>query len=524
MTRYLNPSDIIPEILLPEEDEQPVLNGQERMTLKAFNDSESEGQPVDWESQMSKLVGLEEDISLEDNHPQDNSLSSPLEPESETSNPKPSLSSNPFMKLGLVGGATLVIFILAGGFLLQIMNLGNQKPTQKNPIQPQQPLKTESRLEKLETEVETLKTKLAFAEQEQAIKNAQQTLRIKKSSPMPTVSPAIAPSNSPAPPAPQIQTVYVPRIVTVERVVKVPQPSQPVAKATPQPPVAQSTPTSTPTPQPMSSPTPKPTPTPQQVNPSVGAEVFSPVEDPETVVTSATSQPPLPPVSIANPPQASPQTREPVAVGTSTEGILATAVFGETSTSRNSEQEKNVFVVTLQKPLKNRNGEVVLPENAQLLSEINSLSDRGLLYLTVTKAIWEKGDNLIEKTLPKGALGVRAPEGKPLFAQKYPNESGSITSMDMNLFFLGGLGKVAQLFNRTDSEVVTTNIGGTIVTNNNRDPNYAAGVLEGGINSIVPQITQRNQQRIAEKLQRTNIWFIPAGTSVEVYVNQPLKF
>jgi hypothetical protein len=47
--------------------------------------------------------------------------------------------------------------------------------------------------------------------------------------------------------------------------------------------------------------------------------------------------------------------------------------------------------------------------------------------------------------------------------------------------------------------------------------------MEGGTSSVVPQIAQRNQQAIAQMMQRTNIWFLPAGTEVEVYINQLLQ-
>lgn len=525
MTRYINPSEILPEVLLSAKDGQPQalsLNGAYHLTSKSVNHSDTEVKPSDWESHMAKLVGLENEIISEDEEFQDDSISSPSSEPQEVSN-KQTFSSNPFTKLGLVGTTTLVVFLLAGGFLLQIMGIGNQKPKKNNvaTVQSQPQQKTESRLQNLETEVETLKTKLAFSEQEQAIKTAQQTLRAKKPTQASSPSSVVIPSRNTG--SPQIQTVYVPRVVTVERVVRVPQP---VSQPTTEPPVAKSIPTPEKVSQSVNSPVTKSTPTPEKISRPVSSRVATPVQQPpiDTDENVAIAEPTLQPVHIPNVSQPSPENQNPIPVGTSGKGVVATAIFGETSKARNSDEEKDVFVVTLQEPLKTRDGDVVLPANAQLLTEISSLSDRGLLYLSVTKVIWENKGNIVEKTLPKGVLGIRSPEGKPLFAKQHPNESGSISSMDMSVFVLGGLGKVAQLFNRTDSEVVTTNVAGTVITNSNKAPNFAAGGLEGGINAIVPQITQRNQQRISEKLQRTNIWFIPAGTKVEVYVNQPIKF
>nr|ADN17568.1 conserved hypothetical protein [Gloeothece verrucosa PCC 7822] len=485
----------------------------------------------DWESRMAKLVGLENEIISKDEKIEENSFLPEIScSEAQKEQTQQTFSSNPFMKLGLVGVTTLIIFVLAGGFLWQIMNINQQSPKNKNVIISQPKQETKSYLQNLETEVENLKTKLAFSEQEEAIKLAQQTLRSKKTtqssatfSPSPVSFPKTKNIN-------QVKTIYVPRIVTVEKIVKVAQPVyKPSSKPSPKPHIlpmvsaqnssqnnvnqpintrtTYSPPPQNSVPQPVNYPVPNPI---QQTPPSTQTP-YTPTPTPQIVNSSTVSQ-------------ATSQVPKTIPVGTSAKAILTTAVFGETSKSNNSEQEANVFVITLQEPLKTPDEEIAFPANAQLLTKISSLTDQGLLYLTVNKVIWDNNNNTIEKTLAKGSLVIRAPKGKPLFAEKFPKHGGSIATMDLGLFVLGGLGKVSQLFNRTRSEVVTTNVAGTIITNNNNSPNLAAGVLEGGLNAVIPQITQRNQQQLAEMLQRTNIWFLAAGTEVEVYVNQPMQF
>ncbi|ACK73471.1 conserved hypothetical protein [Gloeothece citriformis PCC 7424] len=499
------------------------LNGFKNVSEDLNNNEQVNSSPpinesLEWESRMAQLVGLEIETIAQEQVFEDNSLVlDSLSSQSQDEQIPSSFSSNPFMKLGIVGATTLIIFILAGGFLYQIMNLGHQTP-KKKPLPPVTPPEnTESRLQNLETEIETLKTQLAFSEQENAIKLAQKTLRTRKQTQVSSTpsSTSIPPSKNPTPA--QIKTVYVPKIVTVEKIVKVPQP---VPQSSPKPP-------SPPLPPPQN-----------KVNPSPSPPLPPPVSPPQTRV----NQPVRPPVPVSNPnpvpasPQtpsiprttpvqhSSPQSPKTLPVGTSAQAVLATAVFGESSRPNNSDQEANVFVVILQEPLKTSDGEVALPPDTQVLTKISSLNDKGLLYLSGTKVIWENNGNLVEKPLPQGSIGIRSGKGKPLLAKKFPSHSGSIATMDMSLFVLGGLGKVAQLFNRTESEVVTTNVGGTVITNNNNAPNMAAGALEGGLTSVIPQITQRNQQAMAEMLQRTNIWFLPAGTEVEIYINQPLQF
>ncbi|MDB9331170.1 TrbI/VirB10 family protein, partial [Nodularia spumigena CS-591/04] len=80
----------------------------------------------------------------------------------------------------------------------------------------------------------------------------------------------------------------------------------------------------------------------------------------------------------------------------------------------------------------------------------------------------------------------------------------------------------AELFNRTESQVSIEG-SSTIVTNTNNRRNIPAGILEGGLKSVVPQIAQRNQQAISQMMQRTNVWFIPAGKEVEIYVNRTMQ-
>jgi hypothetical protein len=218
------------------------------------------------------------------------------------------------------------------------------------------------------------------------------------------------------------------------------------------------------------------------------------------------------------------QSAKSIKVGSSAKAVLATAVFGETTRSRNNQtnEDNNVFVLRLTEPLKSVNGAIALPANTELLTEITSISEQGLLQLNVVTVVAENNGELLERNLPKNAIIVRAPQGKPLVANQYPNQGSSIAGMDLGLFVLGGIGKGAELFNRTESQV-TIEGSSTVVTNTNNRRNIPAGILEGGLSSIVPQISQRNQQAISQMMRQTNVWFIPAGKEVEIYVNRTIQ-
>ena len=488
---------------------------------------------------MSRLVGFEEESSSDTQGSEDSAT--PPEPLSQPqeAQTKQALSSNPFAKLGLVGAATLAIVLVGGVFLSQLMSGSNQKPkTIVSPPVQEQPT-DESISQQREAQIDTLKTKLALTEQAQMVKAAQQQLRIAKSTPtVASQQPSVRQKVIPTPPP----TAYVPRTVTVERVIRVPA-SQP--SLSPQPPVVNPT-------QPVVNVTPPPPPSPfeewarlaklgsyGQVNP--GNQPTSNIATLEPANNAQPQQEETPQPDNSAVSQAQPQGQKSVAVGSSAKAVLATAIFGETTNRSggggDAEEAKNVFVIRLKEPLKSTDGAIALPANTEFLAEIGSLSEQGLLQMNVVKVISQNNGNPTERSLPNNAIILRGTQGKPLIANKYPGQSSSIASMDAGLFVLGGIAKAAELVNRPDTRTVyrevpvdNNNDGdnngdnnpnrGYYATETDNRRNLAAGVLEGGMNSVVPQIAQRNQQAIAQMSQQGGVWFLPAGTNIEIYVNQ----
>ncbi|MGI8499847.1 MAG: TrbI/VirB10 family protein [Hassallia sp.] len=556
MTRYSIPSENLPQNLV----------------------SPPELDSLDWESRMARLVGLQEESSslLADEAVEESTSS--LQPLSEPQEvrTKESLSSNPFAKLGLVGAGTLGIVLVAGVFLSQLMNTGKQQPKKNNSVSTRSQPISDSRPQQLQSELETLKTKLALTEQAEAVKAAQQRLRLQKPTPTqlasrPVLQPQPSSVNTPRIPLQRIptpvRTVYVPRTVTVERIVKLPSPQKPIqqkpanSKILPSP-----LPILAPNTQPIVTATPKPTPDPLQEwaklaklgsygmvtitensvkaatptpipipvnNPKLQARNTEPDDEPEEESTPAVSQ-------------TKQQAQKSVAVGSKAKAVFATAVFGETTRSttnsnKKDESGKDVFVVRLKEPLKSVDGAIALPAKTEFLAQVRSISEQGFLQLDVVKVILPNNNNFTEKSLPPNAITIRASQGKPLIASQYSNQGGSGVGLaDVGVFVLNGVGKAGEIYNRPDTRIQcvpnnintssSTNNGTNIVTNNcfqttDNRRNILAGVLEGGATNIANQISQRNQQAISKKLaQRTNVWFLPAGKEIEIYVNQTTQF
>ena len=487
----------------------------------------------EWESRIAKLVGLEEEVTSPSSQIKETSLTEgisenqPIEVSKETPDPnsvrtKQPLSANPFAKAGLVGASTLVAVLFAGGFLSQIMGGGGKQQVKKNVTVQPPPVKTPNRLEQLETEVDTLKTKLALAKQSEAVKNAQQQLRRTK--------PKSEVVNKPSPPPKPTQNISPPEVIT--RIIREPRPVEinQTQPALPEPPPPQ----------------PEATPDPMekwQKLAKLGSYgmVTQNISKQNTIKTASAPKRKVEPL-VSRPksnltPKPSTSRRsgsgKRTVVGSSAEGVIATAIFGETTKSRrrsrssrnndnSSGKDSNIFVVRLEEPLKARDGEVIVPAGSEILTQVSSISDRGLMRLNVTKLLVKDQDELIEKSLPPNALTIRAPEGKPLMAKSYPNKGSSIAGRDALTFGLGGLGRAAQLFNRTETRIVRDE-GAVFSETNNNDPNITAGILEGGMRSLVPQVTRRNQQAISRMSRKSDIWFLKAGKEVEVYVNQEVR-
>ena len=491
-----------------------------------------------WELRMAKLVGFEPEVTPNQIEAS-NEATQTVDESPQNSDDRQSLSSNPFAKAGLVGATTLLIVIGAGTLLSRMMVSTSEKPKDNVVNKEKLPIVKEPLPG---AEIELLKTKLALADQAKAVKAAQLQLKtaqvdstpqvnnVARTVPSATTSlekprviiqriPVAARTQAPRVIVQRIpgevRTVYVPRIVTVERIVKVPQekvavtpPSKsPQLKVIPREPVI---------------------PPSRTTNlPKLASDVqIPPTPEPKPTVENEANFLPVTPISPnqqESPTQTTQQPGKSVTVGTSVKAVLANGLFGETTKSSNDDSTNDSkFVVRLKQPIKNANNTIALPAGTELLTQIRRIGESGMVQLEVVSVISLQNGNVKENNLPKGALKIRASQGKPLIASKFPNNGGAIASMDTGLFVLGGISKAAELANRPES---TLNINGTsVITQTNPRPNILTGVLEGGLTTVVPQITVRNQQAISEMTTRGNIWVIPAGKEVEVYVNQITQF
>lgn len=451
----------------------------------------------------------------------------------EAKQPRP-LSGNPVIKIALVAGMMLPIFTVAG--LLLNANHPSQAPKEAT-----QSAKSDTASAPENSNAETVakqreelghtQAELAIANQTQALKNQPALKQAPTSKTQPSTQPttiaarpvapsAPAPSVSYAPPAPRIIQPPATRSIApvADQSSQLPKSgSQAVAsESSPQdnydrylamtqlgsygqvPPEVSNNQTESPSP-----------------SSTVSAQ---PETQPTSETTLVAAQPAVPQVKpdeeasiLAEQPQRS------ILAATKAKGILTTPIAIDQGKSQDDR-----FTIQLAQPIKAEDGSIALPSGTQLIAQVNSITETGLVKLQVVSALVNQNGQQAEMSLPPDAIRIRGNAGKPLIAQNYGDKGKAIASMDMGTFVLGALNEASALFTRSQSSTVISNNGGIIASAQNPKPNLLAGIVQGGSQALLDTIKQRNQQAIQAIAQQPNIRFLPAGSVVEVYVNRSL--
>jgi hypothetical protein len=180
------------------------------------------------------------------------------------------------------------------------------------------------------------------------------------------------------------------------------------------------------------------------------------------------------------------------------------------------------FSVTLHEPLTDNQGRIAIPANSKILVTVEGVSESGMVQLSAVGVVWIEPGGHRELILPSGVLQVRGESGEPLMAERFDDPGDEIAAMDATQVVLGAVRRTAELYTRSDTRV-QTNSNTTVVTEDNPDPNVLAGVLEGGADVLLETLTQRNERAIAQLESQPPIWFLEAGTPVQIFVNQSMQ-
>jgi Bacterial conjugation TrbI-like protein len=148
----------------------------------------------------------------------------------------------------------------------------------------------------------------------------------------------------------------------------------------------------------------------------------------------------------------------------------------------------------------------------------------GIADLEIVSAII-KG---MEFAPPNGSIVIRDDQGGLLIGEDFFKRDEHTANRDLLGVFAGALGNVGRILNQPSSTFATNSNGGfggsssSVITN--RDPNLFGAVLEGGFKDLSSVWSQRNQQAIQELAGRPNVYQIPKGRGIRVFINQSMTF
>ncbi|WP_017301637.1 TrbI/VirB10 family protein [Nodosilinea nodulosa] len=182
-----------------------------------------------------------------------------------------------------------------------------------------------------------------------------------------------------------------------------------------------------------------------------------------------------------------------------------------------STQQPQRFGLQLTEPILAADGTVALPAGTQMVTQVDTISESGLVELSVIAVVIPTASGNQVVPIPAGAVLIQGDQGNPLMASEYNHDAGQIQSLDAGVALMGALGKVGEILNRPNSQTSTGSVFYSSSTTTNPAPNILGAVLEGGFDALHDQVSDRQQQEIKDILSRPNVWYIPAGQPVQVF-------
>ncbi|MBF2016905.1 MAG: conjugal transfer protein TrbI, partial [Rivularia sp. T60_A2020_040] len=211
-------------------------------------------------------------------------------------------------------------------------------------------------------------------------------------------------------------------------------------------------------------------------------------------------------------------------------GPLTWSRYQNSESKNKSFSEK--FIIKLEQPLTTPQGFVVLPKGSRIVATLSNVNEAGFVSLQATQVVTDgKEYNLPPNAIAKRCckqIAIRGNSGQPLIASRLNSNKGEVARRDAQIFTVGSLAKVGKVINQPKEEQISTSsgFGGTNSFSSVRRSreNILGAVLEGGFEPLTQQILKRNQQALQEIQQQEDVWYVKAGTNVQVFVNQSFQF
>ncbi len=167
------------------------------------------------------------------------------------------------------------------------------------------------------------------------------------------------------------------------------------------------------------------------------------------------------------------------------------------------------YLAVLTEPVSGATGNELLPAGTRVVVKIERISANGLVAMQAV-ALRVSG-----REVPLQAVSVRAAGGLPLQASRN-DKGGEISGLDAGQAIIKGAEDGLGIINRPSSTNQSSGIGGSSYAVNYDRPNPIAAMGSGIFSELGRVIRQRNQQAVKQIENRPNLWWLPAGTAVEL--------
>lgn len=204
-------------------------------------------------------------------------------------------------------------------------------------------------------------------------------------------------------------------------------------------------------------------------------------------------------------------------IGQQVQARLLTPVMWAEDNKDNLAVGQEHFMVQLDRPLVDVRGREVVSAGSQLVFEIGSIHESGLV---ISKAVSLIKDG-VEYALPPEVIKIRGNSGNALIAKLHKTDDGD--GFDVAMFGLGALSKVGEIVNRPKSTFSSSSLYGQSSSSNYGDTNYLGAILEGGLQPMLDGAIQERQSQRQQQNRDSRFWTLDAGQTVQVFINNSFE-
>jgi Bacterial conjugation TrbI-like protein len=201
------------------------------------------------------------------------------------------------------------------------------------------------------------------------------------------------------------------------------------------------------------------------------------------------------------------QNKARLVVGESAKAVSASKIIWSKSSQTQSAEDRPLYVVVLQEPLKNSDGRAAIPAGAKLIVSVKPI-EAAIVTLEVKSVVI----NGKEYSLPKDVFSVRSEGGDPITGDDAYNRDGG--GIDLGQVFLGAINGIGRAL--TAPEVINSAAG----TASFPSRDVAGAVLQGTTDSALSALNSSNLRKIDRLSKLPEVYKIDGGKSLRVVVNK----